>query len=60
MIFPEQRNSRVLIATGTGALITAVSRELVFDAVKPAGRAGYPAPGFFSGAPVYDLDEIST
>lgn len=43
----------IILAFGAGTLISAVSYELVYDAVKMAKGSGYPAFGFFTGAFVF-------
>jgi zinc transporter, ZIP family len=40
----------VIMAFGAGILISAISYELVFEAVKNATKTGFPAMGFFAGA----------
>jgi len=39
-----------IMAFGAGTLISAVSYELIFEAVKLAPKTGFPAFGFFAGA----------
>lgn len=43
----------VIMAFGAGTLISAVSYELIFEAVKMAPMSGFPAFGLFSGALVF-------
>jgi zinc transporter, ZIP family len=43
----------IIMAFGAGTLISAVSYELIFDAVKLAKGTGFPAFGLFSGALVF-------
>jgi zinc transporter, ZIP family len=45
-----KRTLGIIMAFGAGTLISAVSYELVFEAVKLAKGSGFPAFGFFSGA----------
>jgi ZIP family zinc transporter len=45
------------MAFGAGTLISAVSYELVFEAVKIGKGTGFPAFGFFSGAMVFYFTE---
>jgi ZIP family zinc transporter len=40
----------IIMAFGAGSLISAVSYELVYEAVRLAKTTGYPAFGFFTGA----------
>jgi zinc transporter, ZIP family len=40
----------VIMAFGAGTLISAISYELIFEAVKLAPRSGFPALGLFAGA----------
>ena len=40
----------IIMGFGAGTLISAISFELVFEAVKIAQGSGFPAIGFFSGA----------
>ena len=47
----------IIMGFGAGTLISAVSYELVFEAVKTATRSGYPAYGLFTGALVFFLAE---
>ncbi len=44
------RTIGVIMGFGAGTLISAVSYELIFEAVSIAKRTGYPAYGFFAGA----------
>ena len=43
----------IIMAFGAGTLISAVSYELIFDAMKLAKGTGFPAFGLFSGALVF-------
>jgi zinc transporter, ZIP family len=43
----------IIMAFGAGTLISAVSYELIFEAVKIAKGSGFPAFGLFSGAMVF-------
>jgi len=45
-----KRTLGIIMAFGAGTLISAVSYELVFEAVKLAKGSGFPAFGFFAGA----------
>jgi ZIP family zinc transporter len=47
----------VIMAFGAGTLLSAVSYELVFEAVELATKTGFPAYGFFAGAAVYFLSD---
>lgn len=40
----------IIMAFGAGTLISAISYELVFEAVRTAGLTGFPAMGIFAGA----------
>jgi ZIP family zinc transporter len=40
----------VIMAFGAGTLISAISYELIFEAVKLAPKSGFPALGLFAGA----------
>jgi zinc transporter, ZIP family len=40
----------IIMGFGAGTLISAISYELIFEAVKEAKGTGYPAFGFFAGA----------
>ena len=44
------RTIGIIMGFGAGTLISAVSYELIFEAVHIAKRTGYPAYGFFAGA----------
>ncbi|WP_019670251.1 ZIP family metal transporter [Eudoraea adriatica] len=46
----EKRMIGIIMGFGAGTLISAVSYELIFEAVQIAKRSGFPAYGFFSGA----------
>jgi ZIP family zinc transporter len=45
-----KRTLGIIMAFGAGTLISAVSYELIFEAVKLAKGSGFPAYGFFAGA----------
>ncbi len=45
-----KRTLGVVMAFGAGTLISAISYELIFEAVKLAKGTGFPAFGFFTGA----------
>ena len=45
-----KRTLGVIMAFGAGTLISAISYELIFEAVKLAPRSGFPALGLFAGA----------
>jgi zinc transporter, ZIP family len=47
----------IIMAFGAGTLISAVSYELVFEAVKLAKGTGYPVYGFFAGALTFFFSE---
>jgi zinc transporter, ZIP family len=47
----------IIMAFGAGTLISAISYELVFEAVKLAKGTGYPAYGFFAGALTFYFSE---
>lgn len=46
-----------IMAFGAGALISAVSFELTFEAVKDGHGSGYPAFGFFAGALTFFISD---
>jgi len=46
----SDRTIGIIMGFGAGTLISAISYELIFEAVQIARRTGYPAYGFFSGA----------
>jgi ZIP family zinc transporter len=46
----SKRTLGVIMAFGAGTLISAISYELIFEAVKLAKGTGFPAFGFFAGA----------
>ncbi len=52
-----KRTLGVIMAFGAGTLISAVSYELVFEAVKLAKGTGFPAAGFFAGTLVFFFSE---
>jgi zinc transporter, ZIP family len=45
-----KRTLGIIMAFGAGTLISAVSYELIFEAVKLAKMSGFPGMGFFAGA----------
>ncbi len=45
-----KRTLGIIMAFGAGTLISAISYELIFEAVKLAKGTGFPAFGFFAGA----------
>jgi ZIP family zinc transporter len=46
----SKRTIGVVMGFGSGTLISAISYELIFEAVKIAKGTGFPAYGFFAGA----------
>jgi ZIP family zinc transporter len=48
--FLSKRTLGIIMAFGAGTLISAISYELIFEAVKLAKGTGFPAFGFFAGA----------
>lgn len=48
-----KRTIGVIMGFGAGALISAVSYELIFESVRLARGTGFPAMGFFAGAAVF-------
>jgi len=52
-----KRTLGIIMAFGAGTLISAVSYELVFEAVKLAKGSGFPAFGFFAGALTFYFSE---
>lgn len=49
----------IIMAFGAGTLISAVSYELIFEAVKLGKGTGFPAYGFFAGAFTYfSIDKL--
>ena len=52
-----KRTLGIIMAFGAGTLISAVSYELVFEAVKLAKGSGFPAFGFFAGAFIFYFSE---
>lgn len=46
----SNRTLGIIMAFGAGTLISAISYELIFEAVKLAKGTGFPAFGFFAGA----------
>jgi zinc transporter, ZIP family len=53
-----KRTLGVIMAFGAGTLISAVSYELVFEAVKLAKGSGFPAYGLFAGALTFYFSEM--
>jgi len=51
----SRRTIGTIMAFGAGTLISAVSYELVYEAVRLARGSGFPAFGFFSGALTFFL-----
>ena len=49
----SNRTLGVVMAFGAGTLISAISYELIFEAVKLAKGTGYPGFGFFAGAFIF-------
>lgn len=49
----SKRTIGIVMAFGAGALISAVSYELIYEAVKIARLTGFPALGLFAGAFVF-------
>jgi zinc transporter, ZIP family len=49
----------IIMAFGAGTLISAISYELIFEAVKLAPKTGFPAYGFLAGAfTFFGLDKL--
>jgi len=46
----SKRTIGIVMGFGAGTLISAISYELIFEAVQIARKTGYPAFGFFTGA----------
>ena len=46
----SKRTIGIILGFGAGTLISAMSDEVIFEAVQIARRTGYPAYGFFAGA----------
>jgi zinc transporter, ZIP family len=46
----SKRTIGIIMGFGAGTLISAISYELIFEAVKIAPKSGFPAFGFFAGA----------
>ena len=46
----SKRTIGIILGFGAGKLISAISYELIFEAVQTARRTGFPAYGFFAGA----------
>lgn len=51
----SKRTIGIVMGFGAGALISAVSYELIFEAVSTAKRSGFPAFGLFAGALTFFL-----
>ncbi len=51
--YPEQSFHWNNNGIGAGTLISAISYELIFEAVKMGRSTGFPAFGFFSGAATF-------
>ena len=51
------RTLGVIMAFGAGALISAVTYELVYEAIKMGKGTGFPAFGFFAGALTFFLSD---
>ena len=45
-----KRTLGIIMAFGAGALISAVTYELVYESIKIGKGTGFPALGFFAGA----------
>jgi ZIP family zinc transporter len=50
-----KRTLGIIMAFGAGTLISAISYELIFEALKMAKATGFPAFGFFAGALTFFL-----
>jgi zinc transporter, ZIP family len=48
----------IIMAFGAGTLISAISYELIFEAVKIAKGTGFPAFGFFTGAFIFYFSDM--
>jgi len=53
-----KRTLGIIMAFGAGTLISAVSYELIYEAVKIARGTGFPAFGFFAGALTFYFSEM--
>jgi len=53
----SKRTIGIIMGFGAGTLISAISYELIFDAVKQGKLSGYPAFGFLIGAFVFFLSD---
>ena len=53
----SKRTIGIIMAFGAGTLISAVSYELIFEAVKLAKGSGFPAFGLFAGALTFYFSE---
>lgn len=54
----SNRTLGIIMAFGAGTLISAVSYELIYEAVKIARGTGFPAFGFFAGALTFYFSEM--
>jgi zinc transporter, ZIP family len=54
----KEKTIGLILAFGAGTLISAVSYELVFEAVKNAKLTGFPALGLFAGALTFYFSEM--
>ena len=54
----SDRTIGIIMGFGAGTLISAISYELIFEAVQIARRTGYPAYGFFAGALTFFFADI--
>jgi ZIP family zinc transporter len=54
----SKRSLGIIMAFGAGTLVSAVSYELIFEAVKLGKGSGFPAIGFFTGAFVFYFIEL--
>ncbi len=52
-----KRTLGIIMAFGAGALISAVTYELVYEAIKMGKGTGFPAFGFFAGALTFFLSD---
>ena len=54
----SNRSIGIIMGFGAGTLISAISYELIFEAVKMGRSTGFPAFGFFSGAATFFFSDI--
>ena len=54
----SNRTIGIIMGFGAGTLISAVSYELIYEAVRTAKGSGYPAYGFFAGALTFFLSDL--